>query len=192
MKLPWVNNVFHSYSLTQNTNLFLHFLPRDRSQTSGRSTIVECTALCRRTENKTNWQPLKELGHDNDLEVAHPQSGSLSTWFLVELEFENVGFWGEGKSRVHGEKPLGAKERSNKNLNSHYGTDAGIWTRATLVGGERSHHCAILFSACKPTQHLLFLHVLACCWELLHKVWNQSNFCASNSQHVFCFVIAEA
>ena len=27
-----------------------------------------------------------------DLEVAHPQSGSLSTWFLVELEFGNVGF----------------------------------------------------------------------------------------------------
>ena len=25
------------------------------------------------------------------LEVAHPQSGSSSTWFLVELEFENVG-----------------------------------------------------------------------------------------------------
>ena len=28
----------------------------------------------------------------NDLEVAHPQSGSLSILFLVELEFENVGF----------------------------------------------------------------------------------------------------
>ena len=28
----------------------------------------------------------------NDLEVAHPQSGSLSIRFLVELEFENVGF----------------------------------------------------------------------------------------------------
>ena len=25
------------------------------------------------------------------LEVAHPQSGSSSTWFLVELEFENDG-----------------------------------------------------------------------------------------------------
>ena len=28
----------------------------------------------------------------NDLEVAHPQSGSSSTGFLVELEFGNVGF----------------------------------------------------------------------------------------------------
>ena len=29
---------------------------------------------------------------NNDLEVAHPQSGSSSTRFLVELEFGNVGF----------------------------------------------------------------------------------------------------
>ena len=27
-----------------------------------------------------------------DLEVAHAQSGSLSTLFLIELEFGNVGF----------------------------------------------------------------------------------------------------
>ena len=33
-------------------------------------------------------------------EVAHLQSGSLSTWFRVELEFGNVGFWGEGKTGV--------------------------------------------------------------------------------------------
>ena len=39
---------------------------------------------------------------NNDLEVAHPQSGSSSTWFLVELEFGNVGFWGEGKTGVPG------------------------------------------------------------------------------------------
>ena len=53
----------------------------------------------------------------SDLEVALSQSGSLSTWFLVELEFENVGFWGEGKRRVPGEKPLGAKERTKTNSN---------------------------------------------------------------------------
>ena len=53
------------------------------------------------------------------MEVAHPQSGSSSTWFLVELEFENVGFWGEGKAEVPGEKPLGARERTNNKLNPH-------------------------------------------------------------------------
>ena len=50
---------------------------------------------------------------NNDLEVAHPQSGSSSTWFLVELEFGNVGFWGDGKTWVPKEKPLGARERIN-------------------------------------------------------------------------------
>ena len=59
-----------------------------------------------------------------DLEVAHPQSGSSSAWFLVELEFRNVGFWGEGKTGgVPGEKPLGAKERINNKLNPHM-----VWT----------------------------------------------------------------
>ena len=65
------------------------------------------------------------------MEVAHLQSGSSSTWFLVELEFGDIGFWGKGKSGVPGEKTSWSK------LNSHYGIDARIWTRATLVGGER-------------------------------------------------------
>ena len=37
---------------------------------------------------------------NNDLEVAHPQSGSSSTWFLVALELGHIGFCGEGKPRV--------------------------------------------------------------------------------------------
>ena len=38
---------------------------------------------------------------------------------LVELEFGNVGFGGVGKTGVPGEKPLGAKERTNNKPNSH-------------------------------------------------------------------------
>ena len=71
-----------------------------------------CVVLC--------FNPLSPNdNNNNDLEVAHPQSGSLSTWFLIELEFENVGFWGEGKAEVPGEKPLGARERTNNKLNPH-------------------------------------------------------------------------
>ena len=44
---------------------------------------------------------------------------------------------------VPGEKPLGARERANNKLNAHNGIDARIRTRATLVGGEFSHHCTI-------------------------------------------------
>ena len=51
------------------------------------------------------------------VEVVHPQSGSSSTWILVKLEFGNSGFWGEGKTGVPGEKPLGAKDRTNNKLN---------------------------------------------------------------------------
>ena len=39
-----------------------------------------------------------------------------STLFLVGLEFGTVGFLGEGKIEVLGEKPLGAKERTNNKL----------------------------------------------------------------------------
>ena len=76
-------------------------------------------------------------------EVAFPQSGSSSTLFLVELEFGNVGFWGEGKTGVPGKKPSRSKEENQQQTQPTYGVDAEIWTRATWVGGECSHHCAI-------------------------------------------------
>ena len=60
------------------------------------------------------------------MEVAHLQSGSSSTWFLVELEFENVVFWGEGKTGVLGEKPLGARERTNNKRNPHMASTPGF------------------------------------------------------------------
>ena len=53
--------------------------------------------------------------------------------FVAELDFGKVGFmWGEGKTEVPGEKPLGAKERTSNKLNPHtmYGINARIWTRA--------------------------------------------------------------
>ena len=94
--------------------------------------------------------------NNNDLEVAHPRSGSSSTWFLVELEFGNVGFWWEGKTGVPGEKPLAARERTNNKLNPHAST--GVWTRAALVGGECSHHCAIPGSSLLPKDDNILEH----------------------------------
>ena len=37
--------------------------------------------------------------------------------YYKELEFGNVGFWGEVKTGLPGEKPLGASERTNDKLN---------------------------------------------------------------------------
>ena len=60
------------------------------------------------------------------MEVAHPQKGSSSTWFLVELEFGNVGFWGEGKTEVPGEKSLSERERTINKLNQHIASTPGF------------------------------------------------------------------
>ena len=46
--------------------------------------------------------------------------------FQIELEFRNVGFWGEGKTGVPGEKPLGARTRTNNKLNPHMTPRPGI------------------------------------------------------------------
>ena len=39
--------------------------------------------------------------------------------FRIKLEFGNVGFLEEGKARVPGEKPLGARTRTNNKLKPH-------------------------------------------------------------------------
>ena len=72
-------------------------------------------------------------------------SAQSTNWdtFQIELEFISVGFWGEGKTGVPGEKPLGARTRTNNKLNPHMTRSPGNRTRATLVGGERSYHCTI-------------------------------------------------
>ena len=63
------------------------------------------------------------------MEVAHPES-----WFFVYLipsrmEFGRVGFLGKGKTRVPGEKPLGARERTNKKLNPRTASTPGFQPR---------------------------------------------------------------
>ena len=44
----------------------------------------------------------------------------------IELEFGNVGFRGEGKTGVPGEKPLGARKRTNNKLNPHMKAGPGV------------------------------------------------------------------
>ena len=64
---------------------------------------------------------------------------SSSNWFLVELEFKNVGFWGHRKTGKLGEKPLGAGENQWQTQPT-YGAGGGGgtlgisgWTRAILA-----------------------------------------------------------
>ena len=44
----------------------------------------------------------------------------------IELEFGNVCFWGEGKTGVPGEKPLGARKTTNNKLNPHIASSPKI------------------------------------------------------------------
>ena len=81
--------------------------------------------------------PTKHVG-------VHMNSFKRVRAFQIELEFGNVGFWGEGKTVVPGEKTSRSKGENHQQTQPTYGVDAGSWTLATLVGGERSHHCAIL------------------------------------------------
>ena len=46
--------------------------------------------------------------------------------FQIELEFGSVGFWGEGKTGVPGEKPLRVRERTNNKLNQHIASTPGF------------------------------------------------------------------
>ena len=45
---------------------------------------------------------------------------------LQNLEFRNAGFSGEGKTRIPGEKPLGARARTNNKLSPHMTPSPGI------------------------------------------------------------------
>ena len=84
--------------------------------------------------------PTKHLG-------VHMNSFKRVRTFQIELEFGNVGFWREGKTGVPGEKPLGAKERTNNKLNPHMASTAGFeprphWWEASAVttAPPLSHH----------------------------------------------------
>ena len=58
--------------------------------------------------------------------------------FRIELEFRNVGFCGERKTGVPGEKLLGAEKRTNNKLDPHMTSRPGIepgphWWRASAL-----------------------------------------------------------
>ena len=63
--------------------------------------------------------------------------------FQIEMEFGSIGFKGEGKTGVPGEKPLGARERTNNKLNPHMASMPGYEQRPHWWEAS-AHHCTIL------------------------------------------------
>ena len=72
--------------------------------------------------------------------------------FLIKLEFGKVGFCGEGKTGMPGEKPLKAKKRTNNKLNSP--------TKPPLVGDECSRYCATIAPSTRNTSYLILTRSL--------------------------------
>ena len=62
--------------------------------------------------------------------------------FQIELEFGSAGFCVRRKTGEPGEKPSD-QGREPTQIQPTYDAGSGNQTRVTLVGGERSHHCAI-------------------------------------------------
>ena len=74
---------------------------------------------------------------------------NVSNWghfSKLELEFGNVGFWGEGKTGVPGKKPFGAETRTNNKLDPHITPSPGIetgthwWEASALTTAARKLH----------------------------------------------------
>ena len=83
-------------------------------------------------------RPLIFIGHVTKYYVVLKNSLKGICAFQIELEFGNVGFWGEGKTVVPGEKPLEAKERTNNKLNPHMASTPGFepgshWWKANAL-----------------------------------------------------------
>ena len=76
------------------------------------------------------------------LQKNKPFTASNALYKQVELEFGNVGFYGGRKTGEPGEDPR-SKDENQQQTQPRYDTGAGNQTRATLMEGERSHHCAI-------------------------------------------------
>ena len=90
-------------------------------------------------------------------------SDSRSNWNLELLVFE------EGKTGVPGEKPLGARTRTNNKLNPHMTPSPGIkpgphWWEA-CVGGKMLNHCAI------PAPLICLINYMVC----NNLVWNKNS-----------------
>ena len=69
---------------------------------------------------------------------VHMNSFKCVRALQIELEFGSVGFWGEEKTGVAGEKPLGAKERTNNKLDPHMALTPGFkpgphWWEASVL-----------------------------------------------------------
>ena len=85
------------------------------------------------------------------------------TIIQIELEFGNVGFWGERKNWSAQRKTSLSKEENWQQTQPTYNAGSGNRTLDTLVGGRASYHCTI------PVPHLL--------WSIIEQIHNMESTC---------------
>ena len=85
------------------------------------------------------------------MEVAHPHSGSS-----IPGQIGNWKCWflRRGENRSTQRKTSWNKGENQQQTQLMYGINPGNWTRATLVGGECSHHYTTI--APQPYHHSIF------------------------------------
>ena len=74
---------------------------------------------------------------------VHKNSFEMPVHSRIELEFGNVGFWGEGKTKVPGGKTSQSRVDNQQQTQPTYDAGSRNGTRDTLAVGKHSHHCAI-------------------------------------------------
>ena len=74
--------------------------------------------------------------------MALPRGGNTSTVSRSNWNLACWFLWREENRRTR-RKTLGAGPRTNNKLTATCDARSGNRTRATAVGGERSHHCAV-------------------------------------------------
>ena len=101
---------------------------------------LSCVLLQSTTDQmKSNQFYLSSIARGVAAQSPEPGAHVLNALvFQIELEFRNVGFCGEGKTGVPGEKPLGAEKRTNNKLNPHMTSSPGIepgphWWKASAL-----------------------------------------------------------
>ena len=118
-------------------------------------------------------------------------SGKRVCVFQIELVFGSVGFYGEGKTAVHGEEPLEARERTNNKVNPHMASTPGF-EPGPMVGGECSHHCVTLAPQCRQWLESTLEHVRPLTkknivkndWKTTFKEYHTWAFVVVNSNHL--------
>ena len=110
--------------------------------------------------------PEEKWGTTRSLLEVHMNSFKHVRAFQIELEFGSVSFWGEGKTGVPGEKPLGARERTNNKLNPHMASTPGV-ENPGHIGGMRAlsplRHPWVRITVC------IYINTWRVCQTRVHK-----------------------